>query len=80
MGYKNREIEVKLLVKNCNSLKKIDDFLMSLLNENIIQTLKLCGAGGGGYRVGDSPDRADDRRADCRCGGGGLAGFNGILS
>jgi|GEM_PF-5685609 len=30
MGYKNREIEIKLLVKGCNSLKKIDNFCREL--------------------------------------------------
>jgi len=37
------------LIADFFELKKIDDFLMSLLNDNVIQTIKLCGAGGGGY-------------------------------
>lgn len=37
------------LIADSIELKKIDDFLMNLLNNKIIQSLKLCGAGGGGY-------------------------------
>ncbi len=37
------------LIADFFELKKIDNFLMNLLNDNIIQSLKLCGAGGGGY-------------------------------
>jgi len=37
------------LIANSIELKKIDDFLMNLINLEIVQCIKICGAGGGGY-------------------------------